>query len=180
MVETISLEELLGYLGKFEDTVNEQCLDILKGHAPIGLTGNLLENTKILSQGKGYCTIGVDRTKVPYIDAVINGRGPVYPDPDKIKADPRHSLQYVEYEGSGSSIHTTERGKLKAAPGEVVSSKYFGPAEGNDFVTEAVQDILSADIDIKNGITKWAKPIYQAARKARNAAKNFFRNLWSR
>lgn len=168
----ITLEELIGKLGKFQETTTQQCLDMLREEIPIA-SGNMLENTKILSMTKEHSVIGIDVEKVPYAEAVLNGRGPVYPDPAKLQANPRHSLMYIEYEGEGTSIHTSSRGKLKGSPGDMIFSKSFGPAEGNDFIGRTVQKILSADLDV-GGFKGWAR------RNITRPVSQFFKNLWKR
>ena len=157
----ITLEELIGHLGRFQQTTTEQCLAMLKEEIPIGLTGNMYENTEILSMGKDYSIIGVNEAKVPYTQAVLNGRGPVRPVKRRSTINPKHahSLGWEDYDGSGTSIH-------HGTPKKMVYRMYAGPAQGNDFISRTREKILSADLDV-GGFRGWARRITRPLRNRR-------------
>lgn len=148
----ITLEELIGKLGKFQETTTNQCLDMLKEEIPIGLTHNMYDNTEILAMGKEYSVIGVNEAKVPYTQAVLNGRGPV-------RAKNTKALMWEDYDGQQTSIH-------HGTPGIIVFSKYAGPTEPNDFISRTVEKIQSADLDV-GGFHGWLRRITRPLRNRR-------------
>lgn len=148
----ITLEELIGHLGRFQEVTTNQALEMLREEIPIGLTGNMYANTEILDMGKGYSIIGVNEAKVPYAQAVLKGRGPVTP-------KKRRALKWEDYNGQQTSIH-------HGTPGEIVWSKYSGPTEPNDFISRAQQKIVSADLDV-GGFRGWARRLTRPLRNLR-------------
>lgn len=169
MARTIALEELIGDLGKFREKTTEQCLQMLREEIPIGLTGNMIEHTKVLNTWADETVIGVDPFEVPYVQYVRDGRGPVYPNQERSRRNPKHahSLRWVEYDGGGTSIHHSDN------PGEIVYRMRSGPTKANDFIGRTVQKILSADLDV-GGFKGWAR------RNVTRPVTRFFKNLWSR
>lgn len=165
---SITLEDLIGKLGKFQEKTTNQCLDILRDEVPIGLTQNLYRNTKILSMSPGESIIGVDVSEVPYVEYVLNGRGEVYPNKGRSKRNPKHAhtLRWEDYDGQGSSIH---HGK----PNVVYYRMKAGPAQANNFIERAAQQIRSADLDV-GGFKGWAR------RNVTRPVSQFFKNLWKR
>ena len=152
---SISLEELIGYLGKFQETTTQQCLKMLQEEIPVGLTGKMLENTKILSMTKEHSVIGVDEREVPYAQIVLNGRDEIYTP---------YVRSWWDYDGEQTSIH-------HGTPNVLVHSRYSGPADGNDFIGRTIEKILSADLDV-GGFKGWVKRV---TRPIRRAVRNVFR-----
>ena len=161
MAETISLEELLGHLDRFEEKTIEQCVEMMKEEAPVGPTGGLRDSIRVLERSRGRATIGTD---IYYADWVENGRGPVTP-------KNATALRWYEYEPGPNSTHT-----MIGEPGEVIFSKYAGATKANDYLGRTENKIMSAECDLVGGF-RWARN--RATRAISRGLQNL-RNLWRR